>query len=267
MTIAIGLLASDGILIATDREASDSVRKVDEGKVRGCCVSSPPYDSLFIAGAGHGDYIDAVTDKLLGAFPNGPMSSVSELMVRLANQNRDFYRENVLPLSRYPSEERPDYSLLIAAKLNNDLALWSSSFLVLNQITHAAYGAIGAGAMTAKTLLRKFYAYTPLVNTIVLSIYIVQEVKRLVPYCGLDTDILYVQKNREPAKLVGDEVREIENAFRRFDKVERAHFHQSIGSDLTFDPRTKTQDVAQQKESYQKFFRELNERLTKRLAQ
>jgi hypothetical protein len=35
VTIAIGLLASDGILIATDREESDLYQKIDQGKVRG----------------------------------------------------------------------------------------------------------------------------------------------------------------------------------------------------------------------------------------
>ena len=124
---------------------------------------------------------------------------------------------------------------------------------------------MGAGGPTAETLLRKFCAYVPLTHAISLAIYIVQEVKRLVPHCGLDTDVLYVRKDCEPGKLVGEEVREIENAFRRLDKLECSHFHQYIGSDLTLDPRTKPPEVKKQTDDTIQFFRDLNEKLNKRL--
>jgi hypothetical protein len=64
VTIAIGLVASDGILVATDREGSDLHQKLDQGKVKGRYVNASPYDALVILGAGSSACIDAMTEQL-----------------------------------------------------------------------------------------------------------------------------------------------------------------------------------------------------------
>jgi hypothetical protein len=94
---------------------------------------------------------------------------------------------------------------------------------------------------------------------------VIGEVKRFVKNCGLDTDVLYACDGHEPDVIVGDEIREIENALRGFNRIlQRANFHHYIGSDLSLDPRTKPEEVNEQTERIGHLFRELNE---KRIAQ
>ena len=52
-----------------------------------------------------------------------------------------------------------------------------------------------------------------------LAVYVIGEVKRQVPGCGLDTDVLYACHGYKPDRVVGDETREIEDALRGFDRI------------------------------------------------
>lgn len=263
MTIAIGLIASDGIVLAADREESDAYQKLDQGKLRGKSIDFPPYDTVVIAGAGSGAYIDAITLQALNWFARSLPVNISDVEKELAQQNKDFYTEHVLPLALYPSEERPDYSLLIGAKIGPTRVLWTTDALVMNP--RDGYAAVGIGATTARALLQKFYAYVPTVSAINLAVYIIGEVKRLVQGCGLDTDVLYACAGG-PGKVVGDEVREIEDGLRGFGRVlERANFHRYIGSDLSNDPRTKADEVTKQTGKIESVFRGINERRSKTL--
>jgi hypothetical protein len=265
VTIAIGLLASDGILVATDREESDLYQKIDQGKVKARYLDVPPYNSLIIAGAGNGACVDALTAQLFEWFDIARPSNLALVPAEVRRQNKQFYKEHVLPLSQYGPEYRPDYWLLVAAKIGAEKGLWTSDGLVLNP--NDGYAAVGVGRPTAKALLRKFYAYIPTISSINLAVYVIGEVKRFVTACGLDTDVLYACDGHEPDKVVGDEVREIENAVRGFNRIlQRATFHRCIGSDLSLDPRTKPDEVDRQTERIQSLFRGLNEKRITQLS-
>ena len=147
-------------------------------------------------------YIDGATSRLLDWFASDRPTNLNQVALDVARQNKEFYVEHVLPLALYPSEERPDYSLLLGAQIGAQRALWTTDALVMNP--KDGYAAVGVGAIAANTLLRKFYAYVPTVSAISLAVYVVGEVKRLVQNCGLDTDVLYVSAKGGPGKVVGD---------------------------------------------------------------
>jgi 20S proteasome alpha/beta subunit len=265
VTIAIGLIASDGIVFAADREGSDPFQKIDQGKIKGRFVNHPPYNSIMLGGAGSGSHCDAISDGVLDWFSKAhhPLDmSVVETQVRTLN--KEFYKEHVLPLSNYPSIERPDYELLIGCKMRNETSLWTSEYLVLNR--RSAFAAIGSGKLTALSLLREVYAYIPVISAINLAVYVIGEVKRFVPGCGLETDVLYACNDCEPSKIVGDDAREIEDALRSFNRVlRRADLHRYIGSNLSLDPRTKPKVVESESEQILRRFKELNEKRLKQL--
>jgi hypothetical protein len=259
VTIAIGLIASDGILIATDREESDPYQKIDQGKVKGSYVDVPPYNSLIISGSRRGSYVDVITDHLIDWFRNDTPSDLSLCRDAIRSRNKQFYEEHVLPLALYSADDRPDYDLLISSKIGEEKGLWTTDALVLNP--KIGYAAVGAGAITARTLLQKVYAFVPTISAINLAVYVIGEVKRQVPGCGLDTDVIYACHDYKPDKIVGEETREIEDALRGFDRIlQRANFHRYIGSDLSLDPRTKPDDVKKQTETIESKFRELNDK-------
>ena len=58
MTIAVGILASDGVVIAADREEGDGYLKTDTGKVSQTFKGTAPIGSIAITGAGTGPYLD-----------------------------------------------------------------------------------------------------------------------------------------------------------------------------------------------------------------
>jgi hypothetical protein len=265
VTIAIGLLASDGILVATDREGSDLHQKLDQGKVKARFINSSPYDSLIISGAGNSACVDAMTEQLFDWFSTAKPSKLVMVATNVRSQNKEFYREHVLPFSQYPSEYRPDYSLLVASKIGDEKGLWVSDGLVLN--SKEGFAAVGAGGPTARMLLHRFYAYIPTISSINLAVYVIGEVKQLVTGCGLDTDVLYACHGYEPGKVVRDEIREIENGLRGFGHVlERAAFHRYIGSDLSLDPRTKPDDVKRKTKRIENIFRRINKKRIKQFT-
>ena len=64
----IGLLASDGIVIAADREEGDGYLKNDTGKIATSYKGLEPIGVMAVTGAGTGLYIDEVSDILRATF-------------------------------------------------------------------------------------------------------------------------------------------------------------------------------------------------------
>src|ERR1700719_1125175 len=65
MTIAIGLRARDGIVIAADREEGDGYLTNERGKILQVFRGMPPIGWITVTGAGDGPALDEVS-KLLG---------------------------------------------------------------------------------------------------------------------------------------------------------------------------------------------------------
>ena len=265
VTIAIGLLASDGIVLAADREEGDLYQKIDQGKIRARYQDAAPYNTMMVGGAGSGAYADAFSEEVLQWFSKTHPFDTESIETALRTLNKTFYKEHVIPLGTYPAQERPDYALLAVCKTSEGSGLWTSDHLVLNR--KYPYAAIGSGALTARALLNELYAYVPVISAINLAVYVIGEVKRFVPGCGLDTDVLFASADSPPVKIVGDDVREIEDALRVFNKLlRRADFHHHIGSDLSQDPRTKPDKVARGKERILNQFEQINQTTITRLA-
>ncbi|HUL75837.1 MAG TPA: hypothetical protein VL691_01130 [Vicinamibacteria bacterium] len=87
MTIALGLLAKDGLVIAADRQETRSYMKADQGKVSAVFAThQTPSETksrcCLIAGAGSAHQI--VADQYLGRFSKLPVPDVSAAVVLAA---------------------------------------------------------------------------------------------------------------------------------------------------------------------------------------
>lgn len=257
MTIAIGVIATDGIVIATDREENDGYQKIEQGKMAGI-VHTSTNDSLIVTGDGSGAYVDSISTLLRSKFAQYPQD-IDKFALELQQHHKDFYTDYVLPFSNFSATERPEYSLIVGCQIGLQRKLWTSEYMVVNEST--GYTAVGAGGAMAKSLLRRFYAYVPVVSAINLAVFVVNEVKRLTPGCGLETDVLCIREGHEIGRVVGDDVREIESALRVFEQlVDRGMFHECIGSDLSLDPRTKSHNAKPHIARLRKKFKKMDER-------
>jgi len=263
MTIAIGLKAADGIVVAADRQESDSYQKTSVGKVTAHFKRSP-LGSLIISGAGTASYIDSISQRVGNWFradkETQEQTAVGE---QIEKMHRKFYSASVLPFGAYPAEERPDYSLLVGCSMRGQWPIfWTTEKMAFSD--DDPFVAIGIGQTTAKALLAKYYARIPVLMAINLAAYVMYEVKNSVEYCGLGTDMFYTV-NDVPFPVPPDEIRAMENAFRGFRASEREHLHYCIGSDLTTDMRPLDKDK-RQRSALRRWFGRLNRKRAERSA-
>jgi hypothetical protein len=198
MTIALGLLASDGLVMVADRqETHGNLIKLDRGKMS--AYASRKEDevqrAIVMAGAGDAHHIDAIGQKLLnGVFTLDRKDNVNEFMNAML---RDFYRDYILPFAQYPESQRPDIELLIGSGAQYGQQLWVSQKSVFRPAGY--YVAIGVGSLTAYPLLARLYppsSVPDLKAAIVIAMYVIAHVKEFTDGCGKNTDIAALQNGR-----------------------------------------------------------------------
>lgn len=205
MTIALGILASDGLVLAADtQETIQGYAKFTHGKMGASLVSGlgKPENrrACMIAGAGSSPHLHALTALLQRRFTAKPtVSSVDEAESVFAEIIQTFHADHILPYAQYPSIERPEVSMLIGV-----LQPSSGSKLLVsrNNLLQDAkpYEAVGVGEILAKTFLERFYQL-PLLDvwkTIPLAAYIMYLVKSSVDGCGGETDMMCLRHGSHP---------------------------------------------------------------------
>ena len=97
MTIAIGLLASDGIVLAADTQEIVGSMKSDESKLivanRG--AEKEKAGALAITGAGDAGYLDSINMEICTAFVAGKSWTGARLLAKLKKQVKEFHLEVV----------------------------------------------------------------------------------------------------------------------------------------------------------------------------
>lgn len=231
MTIALGLIAEDGIVIAADRQETEGDQKTDQGKIDSAWTL--PDGALLVTGAGNGPYIDSVSRQLKQYFSGTEERDEDALTENFTAIHRAFYSETVLPFANYHPHERPDYELLLGCSTNRRCSLWYSQKLALNLAE--GFRAVGIGASAAESFLKKFYVLRlPLKIAVSLAVFVIHQVKNSVEGCGFETDVLCIGNRvpRIPLRVSPHEIRKMEDAFKKFREVERDDLYQMIGGDL-----------------------------------
>ncbi len=193
MTIAVGLIASDGLVIAADRqETHGGFIKFDQGKVSAALTATTrdvktPSRCCVLTGSGNGHHLDAVGDKLLRSIFKSEDKTDAEIDARFDGILKEFYAENILPFASYPDNERPDIQLLMGLDQPRNRLLVSEKNIFRQADTFVA---VGIGSLIAYPLLTRFYKTFPDVRgAVLLAAYVISHVKDSVEGCGKATDI------------------------------------------------------------------------------
>ena len=198
MTIAIGIKASDGLVVAADSEiSSGNYMKGAGGKVATFFVHDEGWaESCIVAGAGNSGYVEALINELgqtyQAADPQMQILSLQKkspqtLQLEFQNCIKRFYKEHIIPFAHYPERTRPDVEVLVACQRKTIMLLLSSDMTVLNY--SGFYTGIGYGSMFAQFFLDRLWTGMSVEQAEVMAAYIVFLVKESVETCGKWTTI------------------------------------------------------------------------------
>ena len=222
VTIAIGLSCNEGIVLAADSQETISYLKQDVGKLRSvitdnCIVS--------FAGAGDTDYIDTALQMATADLHESEdfLSVASHLEKRLL----EFFKKHISPWSSFPSNDRPDVSLLmgITMRKTEGHGLYAYSGTAFHRVhTHS----IGAGMLIADDLIGDYcFGNFNTTELIKLAVYVLLRTKRQVDGCGGFTNIL-VLKDGAFTFVEGSEIEEMEKELRKKEKESVSQFKKII---------------------------------------
>lgn len=177
MTIAAGVLCSDGIVVCADSEETDYVAKYERQKIRSF------ENRLLVAGSGHSNYFGMTFNKICDRFKERPSDSSRarfevEQVVSLVHEN------HIFKWWKPDDPQRPYLHLVVAARcMNGELALVSSSDTAVR--LHDDYVSVGEGKYLFEYWAKLFFA-TPRTTreASYISLFLLREVKDNVAGCG-----------------------------------------------------------------------------------
>lgn len=230
MTIAVGVRAHNGVVIAADSEESWDYFKFDDNKVRQVFVhhgttKGPKTFSCSMTGSGGSHYLRAVhqhiSNALITASPTAFMDDIESLIqVELIK----FYDKHIVP---FPSERfsaLTDFDLIIGATNGLGHGLWSTE---LNSVTrrHGVL-ATGSGGSYARMVLEQLWPekdYTDVANAAILAAFAIFCAKQSRQYCGKNTQINCLSKGRI-VQVSGPEIKTLDELFGEHLRTERSLF-------------------------------------------
>jgi hypothetical protein len=226
LSIALGIVAKGGVVIAADRQETAGYQKYECEKIVWAERLGPgPPGCLLVTGAGDAAYVDSVSETLRMWFGQSGEVDLWKIGSTLDTLHQKFFTDRVIPISNDP-RLTPDYKLIVVCRCSAQAMMWKTSQLSFNR--ELTYAAVGIGDTAALTLLRKLWAHLPLEEAITLAAFTIYEVKASTEGCGLGTDIVAVESDRLNASVIrigDDEVRQMEDAFRAYRRLERQSFH------------------------------------------
>ena len=187
MTIALGILASDGVVIAADTELSwgEGYRKSEGAK-----IAVVEEAGLAIAGAGDYGLIEALSHELQQTILARRTVGLGGIRQAIKANITRFYRDHVLPWK----DPAFDLSLLIGLERMGRRALWVTHRTTMRPCVCAA---IGAGSAEADTMFVDLFSLKkrPLLDldtARLIAGYITHIAKDRVPGCGKNTDVVLI---------------------------------------------------------------------------
>lgn len=234
MTIALGILAGNAVVIAADTEVGVSdYMKTRQGKVSLTAQynsSGEQTAALSVSGSGNVQYLTHVRQEIAGTMhPNEDAAPVHEFYSRASDYLLKFHLDHIVPFASYGAG-RPEVSLLVAY-WKNGVKLWRSQNDLLTEST--SYAAVGVGEMYATDILSQMYpSMWPLAprTAVLLAAYVVHRVKDCIDGCGKGTEIAYVNPKR--SKLFTQvQLKPLDDLFDVYRGIEAGALHCALGGE------------------------------------
>jgi hypothetical protein len=194
MTIALGVLSKDGVVLAADTEENSGAFKTLQSKIFSAIYTNGrepvfSHSACGISGAGSAAHIDLLSEEWMNVFLNNAVPVNNQPRAALAEHLKAFYTTHLLPFVNESDDRRPEIEMIFA------LSAGPVNYLMVSQRTTLRPGggfvAVGMGAGVATMLLKRlWHPRLDLKAAILLASYVVWFVKETVPFCGKATEIL-----------------------------------------------------------------------------
>jgi len=226
MTIALGILAGHGAVLAADSQETDGVGFKDFAlKIKStmAMTNDPPRSAVAVTGCGPGLHLDAISREIIDLANSRTDWSRETFEPELKTCIRNFFVEHVTPLLPHIDNR---FNLIVAAQFDGKSWLWSNDTTVVER--RYPFEALGTGKNYAKTAIDSRILGPTIEQAVLLAIHGVSEAKNFDQYCGKSTKIVCLFNNSAhhlPWYLVDP----VEKFFDRYSGVEHSVFHYVLG--------------------------------------
>jgi hypothetical protein len=193
MTICIGILASDGIVIAADAQESDTYMTRSQQKIltwhslqAGVHGPTARGAACVIAGAGDGGFVDAFSHEILKSVKTE--TTMFEFEQYLEDRVYTFYEKHVRPMLSINAGH--DFQVLIGAYFGFQTSLFTTYKSTVRRV--APNAAIGIGSSFAMRIMDEYSGISNLRTTEVLAASVIATTKDCIEGCGKYTDIVSI---------------------------------------------------------------------------
>jgi 20S proteasome alpha/beta subunit len=251
MTIAVGIRAYNGIVIAADSEESWDIFKFDQGKIKTAyhhdeSSGKPKTCSCAITGSGASGYLKAIQDRLATTVIDTDAAvELEELRQLIEKDLSGFYNQHVIPFSADPFRDRTDFGLILGASNSRGHELWSTD---LSTVTRERAITSGIGGPYARVVLDRILQAGEAIDVstaAIMAAYAIFGAKETTGGCGKHTHLICLQKGR----MVGISeavMAEIESLFKEHFEIEKQLFHLIFGDSTAKWRNTHANSVRQQ---------------------
>jgi hypothetical protein len=229
VTIALGVLCSDGIVLAADSEEGDIYPgdiKTRTMKIGAGMCGAPigmPQISAAVSGAGWARYLDAAKQKILPAVYGHPANSADDIQAMIEPEISDFYTKHVMPF--FSSDQKPELSVMVARQCGSQRALWSTDHTTVSRADH--YAALGVGSPFCHLLMDRFKYETDVLTGALIAGYVVSKVKEAIGGCSRPTNIVCL-RNGFVTEMAALDVRDMDKLFEEFEHLETGIFYNIV---------------------------------------
>jgi ATP-dependent protease HslVU (ClpYQ) peptidase subunit len=236
MTIALGILASDGIAIAADTQETDGYFKGFALKIH----SAMTFTTL----EGTAKSAVAVT------------GSGSAFESHLRERVEEFHAKHVTPL---PGHLAREVNLIVGAQIENQRALWSTDVSTVKP--SLGFEAVGSGRSYARMAIERRIGSMNAESAALLAILGVGLAKEHDEYCGKQTTVTFL-KNNLAYTVLPYNIEKAERLFQRYAGIEHSAFFYALGqqsSDAPERPRKLNRWLRKLREEFSQLAAELLE--------
>jgi len=194
MTIAAGLLCTDGIVICADTEQTLGDSKYDRPKI------FPRGDWLLVTGSGSTDYIKMAFDKLSEKFEQGGPENPSQIRRTVEELMLEIFNQHILPFHQAKHPNPPALDLIVGVRCQDgQLALVKGVDSAATLSSH--YEVIGMGWHLFE-YWAKYFFIAPMSTDVAgyFCMFILREVKAAAYACGGSSHVFKLMKDPKTAK-------------------------------------------------------------------
>lgn len=230
MTIAIGLVAADGIVIAADtQETIQGTVKTSATKI---VVAPNPSGVIAITGAGTAGHLDALAQDISD---RARIATARSMEREIRATFKKFYDAHITPLYRFQARfPDPDISVIIGIDQGK-----RGRVILANEQTAIRrcdrYVSVGVGGLIADIVLaRAFIPDLPLKRAALLAAYAIYCVKESVEGCGKNTEVCFLRDGECWSFWRWDQT-ELDRLFGQYTDTETVLLHHVLGRAGTSD--------------------------------